>query len=78
MTALTAAYRVLASIALPFAARRTVAKLRQGGIDVHRTHERLGHATLERGLGDLVWIHAASVGESKSALILIERLLAMA
>ncbi|MEO9819774.1 MAG: 3-deoxy-D-manno-octulosonic acid transferase [Paracoccaceae bacterium] len=78
MTALTAAYRVLASIALPFAARRTVAKLRQGGIDVHRTHERLGHATLERGLGDLIWIHAASVGESKSALILIERLLAMA
>ena len=78
MTPLMAVYRILASIALPFAARRTVAKLRKGGIDVHRTHERLGHATLERGLGDLIWIHAASVGESKSALILIERLLALA
>ncbi len=78
MTALIAAYRTLASIALPFAARRSVSKLRKNGIDVHRTHERLGHATLERVLGDLVWVHAASVGESKSALVLINRILALA
>ncbi|MGB4106972.1 MAG: 3-deoxy-D-manno-octulosonic acid transferase [Alphaproteobacteria bacterium] len=39
--------------------------------------ERLGKASLERPAAPVVWIHAASVGESQSALILVERLIAL-
>ncbi len=39
--------------------------------------ERLGKASMGRPDAPLVWIHAASVGESQSALILVERLTAL-
>lgn len=39
--------------------------------------ERTGKASLQRPDAPLVWIHAASVGESQSALILVERLSAL-
>lgn len=76
-TALFRLYSVLSAIALPFAARRAVAKLRHGGVAVHRAHERLGHATLERPLGSLIWFHGASVGEAKSVLPLLGRIRAV-
>ncbi len=78
MTAMLQAYRVLSALALPFAARRSIRKLRRAGLPVTRAHERLGHASQPKSMGDLVWIHAASVGESKSALVLIDRLLRQA
>ncbi|MEN8236100.1 MAG: 3-deoxy-D-manno-octulosonic acid transferase [Pseudomonadota bacterium] len=40
-----------------------------------RIQERYGEATKKRPQGQLIWIHAASIGESRSILILIERLL---
>jgi 3-deoxy-D-manno-octulosonic-acid transferase len=36
--------------------------------------ERLGRASLARGNAPLIWVHAASIGEAQSALILVERL----
>lgn len=36
--------------------------------------ERLGRASLARGHSPLIWVHAASIGEAQSALILVERL----
>ncbi|MBK7361221.1 MAG: 3-deoxy-D-manno-octulosonic acid transferase [Micavibrio sp.] len=36
--------------------------------------ERLGRASLARGNSPLIWVHAASIGEAQSALILVERL----
>ena len=36
--------------------------------------ERMGHASLERPDGELVWIHAASVGEATAVFHLIEKL----
>ncbi|MEM8656401.1 MAG: 3-deoxy-D-manno-octulosonic acid transferase [Pseudomonadota bacterium] len=73
-TALFRCYRALSAVVLPFAARTAVNKLRKAGVAVHRAHERLGHATLERPLGPLIWFHGASVGEAKSVLPLLARL----
>ncbi|GGX56875.1 3-deoxy-D-manno-octulosonic acid transferase [Tateyamaria omphalii] len=73
-TALFLLYRALSTVALPFVARTAVNGLRKGGVTVDRAHERLGHASAERPLGTLIWIHGASVGEAKSVLPLIKRI----
>lgn len=39
-----------------------------------RIHEKKGVSSLDRPPGQLVWLHAASIGEAQSALILIDRL----
>jgi 3-deoxy-D-manno-octulosonic-acid transferase len=49
-------------------------RVRRGKEDPARLGERMGRASLTRPEGPLVWIHGASVGESLSALPIIERL----
>jgi 3-deoxy-D-manno-octulosonic-acid transferase len=49
---------------------------RQGKEDVTRRGERLGFAGRPRPPGQVVWVHAASVGETNAVLPLIERILA--
>lgn len=66
---------VASCLIVPFAARSTTRKLRDAGVSIIRSHEKLGHATEERqGSGPLIWFHAASVGESLSVLALITRM----
>jgi 3-deoxy-D-manno-octulosonic-acid transferase len=65
------AYRAAAGLISPLAGTVLRARARQGKEDPARLRERLGHASLERPAGALVWMHAVSVGESLSLLPLI-------
>ena len=68
-------YRGLTEIGGP-AIRLYLARRRAAGKeDPARRLERLGLASCPRPSGRLVWFHAASVGESLSVLILINRLI---
>lgn len=49
-------------------------RLKQGKEDPARIHERRGQPEMIRPLGKLMWLHAASVGESLSALPLLDEL----
>lgn len=67
-------YCGLTSLVEPFAWRTIQKKLQAADVSVARQRERLGHASLPRPDGQLIWFHAASVGESLSVLSLIKRL----
>lgn len=71
-----AAYRFatrLLTPAVPLLLRR---RLKRGKESSTRAAERLGHYTLPRPDGQLVWIHGASVGECMAALPLIDAIIA--
>ncbi|MEM5542081.1 3-deoxy-D-manno-octulosonic acid transferase [Sulfitobacter sp. AS92] len=70
-------YRVwvaASAVMLPVAGRQSMAKLRRAEVDPQRAREKLGHASQPRPAGQLIWFHAASVGESLSVLALIDRM----
>lgn len=50
-------------------------RLSRGKEDGNRIDERKGFAGIKRPEGTLIWLHAASVGEAQSAMILIHSLL---
>jgi 3-deoxy-D-manno-octulosonic-acid transferase len=61
------AMRLAAPLALPWLRRRA----RRGLEDPARLAERLGHAGRPRPPGPLVWLHAASLGETRAVLPLV-------
>ena len=73
-TGLYRLYRIATSLLAPVAYAIVSRKLRRQDVPVHRIHERLGHASAPRPAGQLIWFHAASVGESLSVLTLITRM----
>lgn len=68
-------YGALGRLAEPVLPLLLARRARAGKEDARRIGERLGHASLPRPDGRLVWLHGASVGESLSLLPLVEALL---
>jgi 3-deoxy-D-manno-octulosonic-acid transferase len=67
------AYRTGTGLLKPFAPLILAVRKRQGKEDEHRRAERFGQASTPRPEGALVWVHAASVGETNAVLPLINR-----
>ncbi len=72
-TALMALWRGLAEAGGPLIRSHLQSRAKKGKEDPARLTERFGLASAQRPDGDLVWLHAASVGEAVSVLSLIER-----
>ena len=68
------AYRALTRALAPFAPLILSRREKRGKEEPARRDERLGRASLPRPTGPLVWIHAASVGETNTVLPLIRAL----
>jgi len=69
-------YRRVTLAAGPLAAVYLTRRQRLGKEDPARVGERRGIAARQRPAGGLVWVHAASVGETVSVLALVDRVVA--
>lgn len=74
MGGLLTIYRHAICAGKPFLDCLLATRVKKGKEDATRLNERRGIAGRPRPAGKVIWIHAASVGESQSALILIAAL----
>jgi len=74
LTAVLRAYRLLSTAVTPLVPLLLARRLKRGKEHRARLSERRGEARIERPVGALVWLHAASVGELASVLPLIGRI----
>jgi 3-deoxy-D-manno-octulosonic-acid transferase len=68
-------YRLCLRLGAPFLHTLLDKRTRKGKEDPERLQERKGKPGKPRPPGPLVWVHAASVGEAQSTLILIDNIL---
>ncbi len=64
-------YRGAMTLAQPLARPILRRRAKRGKEDLSRMSERFGRSTIPRPRGDLIWFHAASVGETNAILPLI-------
>ena len=67
-------YKYLGIILIPLIKINLLLRILKGKENKNRFSERYGISSIERPEGDLIWIHAASVGEFKSTVLLIDTL----
>jgi len=67
-------YRGFGSLVYPFSGAFLRLRAKKGKEDHTRRGERYGYASWDRPDGPLVWLHAASVGESLAIMPLIKRM----
>ncbi len=72
MTATLALYRIATTLLEPFAPALVRNRVKSGKERAERTGERFGRTGVARPSGPLLWMHGASVGESKLLLDLFE------
>ena len=68
-------YRIFSILLFPLIELYLIIRLLQKKEDKSRITERLGNPTKARPEGEIIWVHAVSVGEANSSLILIEEIL---
>jgi len=68
------AYNILSILFLPFILLHFIFRVLKQKVDLTRLGEKLGIAKIKRPNGELIWLHAASVGETFIALKLMEEL----
>lgn len=69
-----AGYRMLGNLVRPVVPAILRRRAGEGKEDPKRSGERYGIASVARPAGDLVWVHAASVGETNAVMPLVRRL----
>src|SRR5687767_3748259 len=67
-------YRMITSMVSPLLPPWLYWRRMRGKEDRQRMKERFGFASQPRPAGTLLWMHAASVGEANSILILIKKI----
>lgn len=67
-------FRFLGSISAPFVRLYIKRRMALGLEDKNRFNERFGIPSKDRPLGNIVWIHAVSVGETLSVIPIIEKI----
>ena len=65
MTATLALYRIATTLLEPLAPALVLCRVKSGKERAERTGERFGRTGVARPTGPLLWMHGASVGESK-------------
>ena len=65
-------YRTISILLFPFLELYLFYRVYKKKEDKKRLRERFGKPTQGRLQGDLTWLHAVSVGETNSALILVD------
>ena len=68
-------YRIISILLYPFLELFLFYRVYKKKEDKNRLNERLGNPQFPRPQGRIIWIHAVSVGEANSSLILVEELL---
>lgn len=68
-------YQTLTNLAKPLAPTIIRWRIKRGKELAERQNERYGQASIHRPSGNLLWMHAASVGETNAILPLIKQLL---
>ncbi len=71
-------YRGATTLGLPLVELLLQQRLMRGKEETTRIDERRGIPSIQRPAGPIVWIHAASIGEAQSVLVLVERILRIA